>query len=242
MMELPPLKYTLDNVVVGWREEAVSFARTHGYPLIVNSEQRPFHYLIGHEAIKHKWYEGVFDLGMRTLLPIPFDIQTLGFEDSFLKVITGNNTKVLIRFATLHIFDLDNFTNIEAEEQIEDHLVYDIFDITRGARLGVNYTLLLKESFLKSIKFVPSNRIDRSSTGEFKDIIVQSIIPDTDVRNFDFSETIVRLLVERKLKQHQIKSLDGHSLKISHSLRHTNKNNFTFKVAGTIDKRVVFHG
>jgi len=242
MMELPPLKYTWDNVVVGWREEAVSFASEHGYHLIVNSEQRPFHYSVGHEAIKHKWYEGVFDLGMRTLLPIPFDIQTLGFEDSLLKVITENNTKVLIRFTTLHIFDLDNFTNIEAEEQIEDHLVYDIFDITQGARLGVNYTLLFKEPFLKSIKFIPSNRIDRDSTGEFKDIIVRSIIPDTDVRNFDFSETIVRLLVERKLKQHQIKSLDGHLLKISHSLRHTNKNNFTFKVLGVVDKRVVFHG
>ena len=220
----------------------MSFAREHGYYLIVNSEQRPFHYVVGHEDIKHKWYEGIFDLGMRSLLPIPFDIQGLGLEGHLLKVITQNNTKVMIKFGTLHIFDLDNFTNIEVEEQIEDHVVYDLFDITQGSRLGVNYTLLFKEPFIKSIKFVPSNRIDRDTAGEFKDIIVRSIIPDADVKNFDFSETIVRLLVERKLKQHDIKAADGRPIKISHSLRHTNKNNFKFKVLGTLDRRVMLHG
>ena len=96
MMKLPPLEYTFDNIVLGWREEAVSFAREHGYHLIVNSDQRPFHHFVGYQDTKHKWYEGIYDLGIRSLLPIPFDVQTVGLEDGKLKVITLGNSKVLI--------------------------------------------------------------------------------------------------------------------------------------------------
>ena len=108
MMELPPLEYTFDNVVLGWREEAVSFARAHGYPLIVNSDQRPFHYFGGDQDIKTKWYEGIFDLGMRSLLPIPFDIERISLEDGGLRVVTRNNTKVFMGCGKLYIFDFEN--------------------------------------------------------------------------------------------------------------------------------------
>ena len=241
MMELPPLKYTLDNVVVGWREEAVSFARAHGYPLIVNSAQRPFYYSFGFQDVKSKWYEGIFDLGMRSLLPIPFDVQSLGFEESRLKVITKNNTKVLLEFKELHLFDADNFTNLNVEEIVENHIVHDMFDVVQGSRLGVDLSIFLHDSFLKVIKFVTSNRIDRNTAGEFKDIITKSVMCDGDVQNFDFSETVVRLLVERKLREKNIKQSNGRSLKLRHSVRHASKNEFSFNVVGPLDKRIVLH-
>ena len=234
MMELPPLKYTLDNIVIGWREEAISFAREHGYHLIVNSDQRPFHYFVGYQDVKHRWYEGVFDLGMRSLLPIPFDVQSLGFEDGNLKVITKNNTKVLLEFKELHLFDLDHFTNLNVEEIVENHIVHDMFDVVQGSRLGVELSIFLHDEFLKVIKFVTSNRIDRNTGGEFKDIITKSVVCDEDIRNFDFSETVVRLLVERKQP-------NGRSLKLRHSLRHSAKNEFSFNVVGPLDDRIILH-
>jgi len=241
MMELPPLKYTLDNVVVGWREEAVSFARARGYHLIVNSDQRPFYYSFGLQDVKSKWYEGIFDLGMRSLLPIPFDVQSLGFEEGRLKVITKNNTKVLLEFKELHLFDADNFTNLNVEEIVENHIVHDMFDVVQGSRLGVDLSIFLHDSFLKVIKFVTSNRIDRNTAGEFKDIITKSVMCDGDVQNFDFSETVVRLLVERKLREKNIKQSNGRSLKLRHSVRHASKNEFSFNVVGPLDKRIVLH-
>ena len=241
MMELPPLEYTLDNVVVGWREEAVAFARKHGYHLIVNSDHRPFHYFVGYQDIKHRWYEGIFDLGMRSLLPIPFDVQSLGFEDARLKIITKNNTKVLLAFKELHLFDVDNFTNLNVEEVVENHIVHDMFDIVQGSRLGVDLSIFLHDEFLKVIKFVTSNRIDRNTGGDFKDIITKSVLRDEDIRNFDFSETVVRLLVERKLRDRNIKQPNGRSLKLRHSLRHSAKNEFSFNVVGPLDKRIVLH-
>ena len=242
MMKLPPLEYTFDNVVLGWRAEAVSFAREHGYHLIVNSDQRPFHHFVGYQDIKSKWYEGIFDLGMRSLLPVPFDVQTVGLnEEGRLKVVTEGNTKVLINFKKLHIFDLDNCGNLGVEEIIKDYLVHDMFDITAGARLGREIVLKPKDTFVKLVEFVTSNRIDRNTSGDFKDIIATSIISHQDIKSFDCSETVVRIFLERQLREHKIKQPNGRNLKIQHSFRRAIKNTFHFKPLGDIDQRIVLH-
>ena len=242
MMELPSLKYTLDNVVVGWREEAVSFACTHGYPLIVNSEQRPFYYSFGLQDIKSKWYEGIFELGMRSLLPVPFSVETVGLEDGKLKVVTKGNTKVLFNFSSVHLFDLDNCGNVGVEEVVEDYLVHDMFDIAAGSRLGRDIVLSFADSFVKTAQFVPSNRIDRNTAGDFKDIITTSLITEEEIRSFECSATIIRLFLERKLKEHKIKQPDGRSLKIQHSHRHAVKNRFSFNIIDDLDERIILHG
>lgn len=241
MMERPPLNYIIDNVVLGWREEAVSFARHCGYHLIVNSDQRPFHHFVGYQDIKSKWYEGIFNLGMRSLLPVPFDVETVALDDGKLKVVTQGNTKVLINFKSLHIFDLDRCGNIPVEQVIEDYLVYDMFDIVQGSRLGDDISLSFDEGFVKTAKFVPSNRIDRNREGDFKDIITTSLIGEKDIKSFDCSETIVRILLERKFKEHKIKQPNGRSLKIQHSFRHAMKNKFSFNVVDELDPRIVLH-
>lgn len=241
MMKLPPLEYALDNVVLGWREEAVSFARENGYHLIVNSDQRPFHYFLGYQDIKSKWYEAIYDLGIRSLLPIPFDVQTIGLEDDKLKVITEGNTKVLIRFNNLHIFDLDNCGNLGVDEAIEDFLVHDMFDIVRGSRLGRHIIIKPEGEFIKTIEFVTSNRIDRDTSGDYKDIIVTSIIDYEDIKNFDYSDTVIRIFIDRTLKERNIKRARGRSLKIRHSFRHTVKNNFHFELVEELDKRIILH-
>ena len=243
MMELPPLEYTFDNVVLGWREEAVSFAREHGYHLIVNSDQRPFHHFVGHQDIKSKWYEGIFDLGMRSLLPIPFDVQAVGLDADKLKIVTERNTRVLINFQKLHVFDLDHVGYIGAEEVVYDYVVHDMFDITAGSRLGERtFTIQLGKGFVKEIRFVPSNRVDRNSKGDFKDVVVRSIIDAAEIKNFDCSETVVRILLNRKLKQYGIKQLNGRSLVVKHSFRHAMKNTFKLRALADMDERIVLHG
>jgi hypothetical protein len=241
MMKLPPLEYTFDNVVLGWREEAVSFAREHGYHLIVNSDQRPFHHFVGYQDVKSRWYEGIFDLGIRSLLPIPFDVETIGLEDSRLKVVTKGNTKVLINFKTFHLFDLDNCGYLGVEEEVQDYEVHDMFDIIQGSRLGRDIILKFSDSFVKTVSFVPSNRIDRNSGGDFKDIITRSVISGEDIKSFDCSETVIRILLERKFKEHRIKQPNGRSLKIQHSFRHVRKRKFYFNVVDTLDERITLH-
>ena len=242
MMKLPPLEYTFANIVLGWREEAVSFAREHGYHLIVNSDQRPFHHFVGYQDTKHKWYEGIYDLGIRSLLPIPFDVQTVGLEDGKLKVITLGNSKVLINFKALHIFDLDNCGNLGLDEVVEDYLVHDMFDVMRGSRLGRDIIIKPVNAFVKEIKFVTSTRIDNNTSGEYKDIITTSLIDKQDIKSFDYSETVVRILLERLLNNAAIKRPGGRKLKIQHSFRHCIKNTFYFKAYEELDSRIVTYG
>ena len=178
---------------------------------------------------------------MRSLLPIPFHVQTIGLDDGKLKVVTEGNTKVMINFQKLHIFDLDNCGNLGVDEVIKDYLVHDMFDITAGSRLGRDIVLKPKDTFVKLVEFVTSNRIDRNTTGDFKDIVATSVISQEDIKSFDYSETVVRIFLERKLKEHEIKQPDGRNLKIQHSFRHTVKNTFHFKPLDELDSRIVLH-
>ena len=174
------------------------------------------------------------------MLPIPFDVQTIGLnEEGRLKVVTEGNTKVLINFKKLHIFDLDNCGNLGVDEVIKDYLVHDMFDITAGSRLSRDIVLKPRDTFVRLVEFITSNRIDRNTSGDFKDIVVTSVIPREDIRSFDCSETVIRILLERKLKEHEIKQPNGRSLKIRHSSRHTVKNSFHFKPVDELDTRIV---
>jgi len=250
MMKLPPLEYTFDNVVLGWREEAVSFAREHGYHLIVNSDQRHFRHVFGLKDVKNAWYTGIFELGMKSLLPVPFDIQTIGFEGDKLKVVTAGNTKILINFSSLHLFDLDNCLNLGLDEVVEDYLVHDYFDITAGTKQAREIHLEFNNSFIKVVKFVPTNRVDHNKNGDYKDMIVRSIISAEDIRSFDFSETVVRIFLERKLRELKIyqpkppSSNQNRNIKFKHSLRHIIKHNFQIKpvCADTVDDRIIIYG
>jgi hypothetical protein len=147
----------------------------------------------------------------------------------------------MINFQKLHIFDLDNCGNLGVDEVIKDYLVHDMFDITSGSRLGREIILKPKDSFVQLVEFVPSNRVDRNSLGDFKDIVTTSIIAHEDIKNFDYSETVVRIFLERKLQQHEIKQPNGRALKINHSFRHVVKNRFALKPVEALDRRVVLH-
>jgi hypothetical protein len=107
--------------------------------------------------------------------------------------------------------------------------------------LGREIVLTPRDTFVKLIQFVPSNRIDRNTSGDFKDIITTSIVSHHDIKSFDYSETVVRIFLERKLRDYEIKQPDGRNLTVEHSFRHTVKNTFHFKPVDEIDPRIVLH-
>jgi hypothetical protein len=175
MEKLPQIKFTIPNLVIGWRLPAVLYAVEHKYPLIVNCDQRPHRYTFGYEDEKCEWITNIFNLGLASLLPVPFDIQTLGFEEENLKVITNSNSKILISFEKLHIFDTENCSQLNVGEEIMDYEVYDYFAVRKGAKQP-EMTLKIESSFLKTAKFIPTNRIDWNQEKEIKDILAYSVI------------------------------------------------------------------
>ena len=241
MMELAPINLTLPNVVIGWRKEAVAFANKKNYHLIVNDTQRPFVHIFRNEDVKSEWYKNIFELGMKSKLPVPFDIQTIALEEGKIKVITRQNTKILIDFKFVHVFDLENCYGFGLDQVIDDYTVKDYFDITIGSKLGHDIIIKPHDSFVKEFRTVRTNRVDKNSTGDFKDFLATSIIDAQDIKNFDYSDTIVRLLLERKIKQMKLKRNNKEYLKLSHSDRHISKRNFYFETTEDLDDRVVLH-
>jgi len=120
-------------------------------------------------------------------------------------------------------------------------VVHDMFDIAAGSRLGVAFAIHLGKSFIKKIGFVPSNRIDRNTTGDFKDIVTTSIIKAADIKSFDYSDTVIRIFLNRKLKELKIKQPNGRNLAIEHSFRHIIKNKFKFEPTSDMDERIILH-
>ena len=162
-------------------------------------------------------------------------------EDNKLKIITKGNTKILIEFGFLHIFDLENCNFDGVDQIIKDYTVKDTFDITVGSKLGHDIVIKPHDSFVKEFRTIRTNRVDRNKTGEFKDFLATSIIDAQDIKNFDFSDTIVRLLLERKIRQMGLKRNNKEYLKLSHSDRHISKRNFYFETTEDLDDRIVLH-
>ena len=242
MSSLPPIKFDFKNVVIGWRKEAVTFAAQNDYHLIVNGDQRPFHHVYRYDTIESEWHKGIFNLGIKSLLPVPFDLQSISFEGKDLKIITERNTKVLISFEQLHIFDLDVFSGAHIEESIEDYIVYDYFNIKKGSKQDP-IILPFSGSFVQEAKFVYTNRVKRPDGIAYKDIITKSLIPGAELENFDYSPAIIKVFLERTFREKDIRApISNRCLTIEHSYRVANKNRFQFKELSKLDERIHLHG
>ncbi len=147
----------------------------------------------------------------------------------------------MIDFKFVHVFDLENCYGFGLDQVISDHAITDLFNITAGSRLGRDIIIKPRDSFVKEFRTIRSSRIDRNTTGDFKDFIAKSIISDKDIRGFDFSETVVRLVLERKLKTLEIKQHNGRSLKVEHNHRHSVKNSFHINKFKDVDERIIVH-
>ena len=60
-----------------------------------------------------------------------------------------------------------------------------------------------------------------------------------DLDNFEFSSTMIKLLLEREIKANKITSDSGRPLKLEHSHRQIYKNDVEYKMINSLDKRVI---
>lgn len=222
---------------------AVEYARENDAALIVNDSTRPFSELYdgSGQRLRQRWLDLVFELGLHAQLPIPFDIQTIRVEDERLVVVTEGNTKVQIGFTQLVVFDFEKVVGTEIEENVLDYKVYDLFDINRGSLIEEAQEIEREGNFVSRAIFYPSKRVLRNTAGHYKDIWVESTVAAGDLEAFDFSSTVVKLLLEREIKQQKITSDSGLPLKIEHAQRLIYKNTVEYTVINPLDKINIGH-
>jgi hypothetical protein len=235
------INFKFAKVVVGHCTAALEYACDQGAILIVNSSRRPFQELYADdgERLRQKWFDLAFELGLRSQLPVPFGVETIRLDDETLIIITEGNTRVRINFDELIVFDFERTVGFGVEEEVLNYKVYDLFDVRQGSLLQNPQVIVRDNSFFSRAVFYPSRRNPRNTDGHYKDIWVESMISAHDLDNFEFSSTMIKLLLEREIKANKITSDSGRPLKLEHSHRQIYKNDVEYKMINSLDKRVI---
>ena len=213
MIEVPEL--STKKLVIGYSLAALQFAMANDASLLINGDNVP--HPVEEKQKANAWYRLTFDLGMRGLLPIPSEIESIRIEDGIAKITTEFYRMVKIRFEELYIFDLDLVGGLPIEEKIEDYIVYDWFNIKRGSKQA-SCKIQTPREFVKKLVFYPSVRKD-GNDGTFKDCYAKSYIASNNLQEFDYSETAAKFAVMKLIKEN---GLRGPSRNVGGKTHHLN--------------------
>ena len=235
-----PLK--TNKLVVGYSLQALQYAKTNNAILLVNGELKP--HRIEQADQFRKWNSLSFKLGLAGLTPIPSKIESISVEEKTVSVFTEFYKKIQIVFNELYLFDLERVRGLPLREEVSEYLVYDWFDIKRGARQP-NCKILSPDSFVNELVFYPSLRHD-SNSGENKDCYAKSYIKGDELGLFENSETAARLAALSKIKKNGLKgparniNEKVHYLNIvlEHSARHPYKHKKKYIISDSLPEYV----
>jgi hypothetical protein len=190
-----------NKLVIGHSLGALEYTQESGALLLLNGETKPHQY----EAPgKHKrWNSLIFQLGMSGLQPIPSRIESIRVAGDTVNISTEFYRSIKISFKELHIFDLDRVEGINAAEDVSEYLVYDWFDIKRGAHQN-KLQLYSEADFVRELVFYPSTRRD-GNAGNIKDCYTKSFIGASELTTFEASPTSARMAALALMNQEHLR-------------------------------------
>ncbi len=198
MLETPELH--TQKLVIGYSLGALEWARENKGMLLVNALSAP--HPIENKEEAARWYQLIFELGMAGLTPIPSAIEAIRVEENTARIATETHALIKIAFEELYIFDMEKVEGISIEERVKDYIVYDWFDVKRGAKQA-DCKVLAPRDFVKKLVFYPSQRKD-GNDGSFKDCYTKSYIAAEELEEFEYSETAARFAAMKLIKENGI--------------------------------------
>jgi len=211
---LPPILKT-NSLIIGCSLEALRFADKYNAMILINGDA-PLHEVENFKEWK-KWHYLTFKLGMRGLIPLSLSLEKIRIEANIAKIITESFKMIKIQFEKLYIFDLDHVEGLPVREYVSKYIVYDWFDIKRGAKQIIE-KIIGDDDFVNTLYFYPSKRRD-GNDGSFKDCYTKSYILAKNIENFEYSEVASKFAAMRLIKQEGLK---GPSRKFGEKIHHLN--------------------
>jgi hypothetical protein len=212
---LSPPELDIEKVVIGYGLEALRFAKTNSAALLVNGTYVPNE--VERKGHAEEWFRIAFELGMRGLTPIPSEIDSIRIEGNTAKITTEFYRMIKINFKELYVFDMERVSGIAVKEYIKNYIVYDWFDIKRGAKQP-SCRILTPTDFVRKLIFYPSARKD-GNDGSFKDCYTKSYIPSDMLQRFEYSETAAKFAAIKLIRKNGIR---GPQRKFGDSVRYLN--------------------
>tara|TARA_Y100001938_G_C8032942_1_gene401700 strand:- start:23 stop:811 length:789 start_codon:yes stop_codon:yes gene_type:complete len=189
----------LESVVIGSTIESANFALTNGHFFInVREYMQPFY------GNLDKWSRAILELGFSGKLLSYDECPKIRIQDNSLRVISDSRL-YKYSFEVCYILDPTRVTHenkiIETNEKT--FLVLDDFELSQLGKNNKTIKNLNKDSdFPRKIIFYTSDRVDGANY--ITDCVVESVLKHEDLNNFDYSDTMVKFVVERYLKSQNI--------------------------------------
>jgi hypothetical protein len=128
-------------------------------------------------------------------------------HQSELLVTTKTYTTIRISYSKLKVFDTSNVVGLpETAVKTINYRVFDWFDVKSGAKHEHDF-LESGSDFCQKIYFYLSKRIMGNKS--YKDLVVESLMTEKQLRNADYSSGIVKLKAHSMMKDAGIKGT-GH--------------------------------
>jgi len=189
------------DVVIGADIDAVEFAYKNNFHLLKN--RVPYHH--SYEGIEEPWASMCYDLYARGMCPFVDKISKIRVDqnDKTIKVITGHNT-FEICYDNLHVFDSENVGGVENHKELVHYRVVDWFDCKGLYDLSCKQ-IISDDDFVNRVMFFKSRRIDGNQ--RYLDLLCESFLTDSQLKSFEYSDTMVRFKVRDMLKKHLNKEI-----------------------------------
>jgi len=220
-----------DKIVVGSSLKAVMFAFINELPIFFSVPQKPFFFnklpvdldlsflSIHNEKIKLNgigaekevglpqedlWNKLMFILSYVGKSPLAdfcdsmrYNGETLVFSNFFSKIAE-------VSFNTCYYFGDNNCYRLIDQKEIDkgNYLCYDWIAFNSGGKHEIDF-IHTEDDFVKDIWFHPSERIDGRT--KVKDACVVSCLTDSQLMDFDYSETMARFKMLHEMKERGMK-------------------------------------
>ena len=226
------------EIVVGSNLTAVLYAFHNKLPIFFTTPQRPFRfdYLepslnlacvrledVSHPLITHGqninvghakellWERLLFLLSLEGQMPLSDLCESMRYTGETL-VCSNEYSKIAeIKFEKAYYFGDDNCTGLIEEKRVADptYMCYDWIAFNRGGKHEIDF-IETGDDFVKQIWFYPTDRIDGASP--VKDACLVSRLTETELLDFDYSQTMARFKMVAEMESRGMKGLfNGYS-------------------------------
>ena len=228
----------LENITIGSCLSSVLFAYYNKYPLIINSEQRPFIFDSFKEEVDFKglstnshirlWSWAVYEMSFGGSIPFGPCISSARIEKNKLFVVPNPGSRIEVEFEKCYIFDDNNisFENQAIKTPAPLYRVFDWMNVRAGAKHGVS-KITTGDDLVREVYFYKSERMDGDHTK--KDLVSVSYLTDDQINDFDYSDTMAKFKVESHMRTNGIGNERRSSIRVEPTRRemvNLNKNVF----------------
>ena len=203
---VPVADFVWPDVTIGNTIDAVQFATKNKTCLLLNNFPvvGSYELLSGSKISREEaWAEAVYQAYNMSLVPFSDKIKSIRISDDSIQVFTKTEKKYTIYYESINLFSLNNISGLESDfdKVFCYNKVIDWFDVRSGGEDRLSFDIP-RDSVIQSIKSYPSSRRD----GQIHyDLYSISHLSDSQIINYEYSDTYIRFMIQRYVKDKEIK-------------------------------------